>query len=318
MKKRKKIILALIIFIVLLWICSAGIQIVARNVKGAINERSRVFASVSSEPEKTIDLLVAGDSESYTSISPMDLWNQTGIAAYDCGQPAQRIQETYYVLKTAFQKQSPKLVLLETNTMFRNPGFLTNLQLSLTEPLNYHFPIFRYHNAWKALFDGPGGLKSGYMGFEIRDKTVSYEGDENYMKETKDKTEIPEVTRIYMDKIRNLCRKNGADLLLFSAPSPVNYNYKKYNALKEYAEEADLPYVDLNLRYRDIGIDWRKDSYDKGDHLNIDGARKVTNFMAKYLTENYQLPDRREDSRWKEWNELAESYFKELEQCVIL
>ena len=138
------------------------------------------------------------------------------------------------------------------------------------------------------------------------------------MKETRDKTEIPEVTRIYMDKIRNLCRKNGADLLLFSAPSPVNYNYKKYNALKEYAEEADLPYVDLNLRYRDIGIDWRKDSYDRGDHLNIEGARKVTEFMAKYLTDNYQLPDRREDSRWKEWNELAESYFKELEQCVIL
>ena len=165
MKKKKRIILFGLIFIILLGLCSAGIKILVGNVKDAIGGRSRVFASVSSEPERTIDILVAGDSESYTSISPMDLWDKTGIAAYDCGQPVQRIQETYYILKTAFKKQSPKLVLLETNAMFRDPGFLKNIQLSLTEPLSYHFPIFRYHNAWKALFDGPGGLKNEYMGF---------------------------------------------------------------------------------------------------------------------------------------------------------
>ena len=318
MKKIKKIILFMLIFVVILWICSTGIQLVVRNVNGSVSGRSRVFASVSAEKKNTIDVLVAGDSESYTSVSPMDLWDQTGIAAYDCGQPGQRIQETYYILKTAFKTQSPRLVVFETNTMFRDPGMLKNLQLSLTEPLGFYFPVFKYHNAWKALFDGSGGLKTSYKGFEIRNKIVSYEGDEEYMKETKDKAEIPETVRIYMDKIRKLCRKNGADLLLVSAPSPKNYNYKKHNALQEYAEEADLSYVDLNMRYRDIGIDWRKDSYDRGDHLNIDGARKVTNFMAKYLTDNYQLLDRRKDDGWKEWNELAESYFKELEQCVIL
>ena len=108
--------------------CSAGIQIVAKNINGSVSGRSRVFASVSAEKEHTIDLLVAGDSESYTSVSPMDLWDKTGIAAYDCGQPGQRIQETYYVLKTAFRTQSPKMVLLETKTMFRDPGHLKNLQ----------------------------------------------------------------------------------------------------------------------------------------------------------------------------------------------
>ena len=116
--------------LVLLWACSVGIQLLARKMPGAVKGRSRVFASVSEEPEQTIDVLVAGDSESYTSVSPMDLWEKTGIAAYDCGQPGQRIQETYYILKTAFKTQSPKLVLFETNTMFRDPGFLKNVQLS--------------------------------------------------------------------------------------------------------------------------------------------------------------------------------------------
>ena len=302
----------LLVFAVLLWACSAGIQIIVRNVSGSVSGRSRVFASVSAEKKNTIDVLVAGDSESYTSVSPMDLWDRAGIAAYDCGQPGQRIQETYYILKTAFRTQSPKLVLFETNTMFRDPGFLKNVQLSLTEPLAYHFPVIKYHNAWKALFDGPGGPKKSYKGFEIRDKVVSYEGDEEYMKETKDKAQIPEVVRIYMEKIKRLCEKNGADLLLVSAPSPKNYNYKKHNSLEEYARENDLPYVDLNMKFRDIGIDWKQDSYDRGDHLNISGARKVTAYIGEYLADNYDLPDRRNDDGWREWDDLAREYLEEL------
>ena len=312
MKKLKRVILFLLVFAVLLWACSAGIQIIVRNVSGSVSGRSRVFASVSAEKKNTIDVLVAGDSESYTSVSPMDLWDRAGIAAYDCGQPGQRIQETYYILKTAFRTQSPKLVLFETNTMFRDPGFLKNVQLSLTEPLAYHFPVIKYHNAWKALFDGPGGLKKSYKGFEIRDKVVSYEGDEEYMKETKDKAQIPEVVRVYMEKIKRLCEKNGADLLLVSAPSPKNYNYKKHNSLEEYARENNLPYVDLNMKFRDIGIDWKLDSYDRGDHLNISGARKVTAYIGQYLADNYDLPDRRNDDGWREWDNLAREYLEEL------
>lgn len=312
MKKLKRVIMFLLVFAVLLWACSAGIQIIVRNVSGSVSGRSRVFASVSAEKKNTIDVLVAGDSESYTSVSPMDLWDRAGIAAYDCGQPGQRIQETYYILKTAFRTQSPKLVLFETNTMFRDPGFLKNVQLSLTEPLAYHFPVIKYHNAWKALFDGPGGPKKSYKGFEIRDKVVSYEGDEEYMKETKDKAQIPEVVRIYMEKIKRLCEKNGADLLLVSAPSPKNYNYKKHNSLEEYARENDLPYVDLNMKFRDIGIDWKQDSYDRGDHLNISGARKVTAYIGEYLADNYDLPDRRNDDGWREWDDLAREYLEEL------
>ncbi len=312
MKKLKRVILFLLVFAVLLWACSAGIQIIVRNVSGSVSGRSRVFALVSAEKKNTIDVLVAGDSESYTSVSPMDLWDRAGIAAYDCGQPGQRIQETYYILKTAFRTQSPKLVLFETNTMFRDPGFLKNVQLSLTEPLAYHFPVIKYHNAWKALFDGPGGPKKSYKGFEIRDKVVSYEGDKEYMKETKDKAQIPEVVRIYMEKIKRLCEKNGADLLLVSAPSPKNYNYKKHNSLEEYARENDLPYVDLNMKFRDIGIDWKMDSYDRGDHLNISGARKVTAYIGEYLADNYDLPDRRNDDGWREWDDLAREYLEEL------
>lgn len=286
-----------------------GVQKLACTMKDTVSGRSRSFAAVSAEPKDTIDVLVIGDSESYTSMSPMDLWSQTGITSFNCGQPAQRIQETRFLLKEAFKTQSPKVVVLETNVLFRDPGFLTNISMSIIEPVRYYFPIFRYHNLWKMFFDGKKDADHiAYKGFEIRNQADPYEGSSQYMKKTKELQEIPEFVYHYMEDIKKMCSENNAELLLVSAPSPHNYNYKKHNAVERYAKENNLPYIDLNMKTAELGMDWKKDSYDKGDHLNIYGAKKVTAYMGNYLKENYTLPDHRGDKKYQEWEELAEKF----------
>lgn len=315
MKTKKRCILFFLILAMLLGAISFGMQRAAAGMKGGITGRSRSFAAVGAEPRDTLDVLVIGDSESYTSMSPMDLWKQAGITSFDCGQPGQRIQETCFLLKEAFKTQSPKLVILETNAMFRDPGFLTNLSMSIIEPVRYYFPVFRYHNLWRQILDGNTNTgRSVFKGFEIRDKVVPYEGSDQYMKETKDIQQIPEFVLSYMENIKKLCRDNDAELLLMSAPSPHNYNYKKHNAVEKYAEENDLPYIDLNMKTQEIGIDWKTDSYDKGDHLNLRGARKVTAYMCGYLTENYSLPDHRGEEGYQEWDNLSVQFFAEVDR----
>ena len=111
-----------------------------------------------------------------------------------------------------------------------------------------------------------------------------------------------------MEDIKKMCRENDAELLLVSAPSPCNYNYKKHNALESYAKENGLPYIDLNMKTEELGINWKTDSYDKGDHLNLSGAQKVTAYMAKYLKENYSIPDHRGEKAYQEWEELAKKF----------
>ena len=76
-------------------------------------------AGIRKESKNTIDVLVAGDSLSYSSVSPLGLWNQYGITSYVCGQPGQMLSETYETLKLAFKTQKPRLVLFETNVLFR-------------------------------------------------------------------------------------------------------------------------------------------------------------------------------------------------------
>ena len=35
--------------------------------------------------------------------------------------------------------------------------------------------------------------------------------------------------------------------MLYSGPSPVNYNFRKHNGLAAFAKERGLTYLDLNL-----------------------------------------------------------------------
>ena len=53
--------------------------------------------SVMKQPENSIDYLVIGDSESYSSISPMEIWIKHGFAGYNCGVVGQQAQYTYYL-----------------------------------------------------------------------------------------------------------------------------------------------------------------------------------------------------------------------------
>ncbi len=44
-----------------------------------------------------------------------------------------------------------------------------------------------------------------------------------------------------------------------------------------------------------VPIDWKKDTYDKGNHLNQSGAEKVTKCIGQYLSESRLLPNRKDD-----------------------
>ena len=56
------------------------------------------------------------------------------------------------------------------------------------------------------------------------------------------------------------------------------------------------------------------DTVDKGDHLNLTGARKVTRYLGNYLKENYELPDHREEQSYREWNAEADRFFAAIGQ----
>ncbi len=266
------------------------------------------------EEENTIDVIFAGDSECYSAFSPVQMWQEYGFTSFLCATSAQRLCDTYRLLETAFETQSPKVVVVNTNCMYRSASDEKKSDDKYIKALGEYVPVFRYHSRWKT-FMSQNILNEDAIenqnedqklkGFRVRKSTKSYEGGE-YMKETDKKKEISALALDYMEKIKALCEENDCELILVSIPSAKNWNYEKHNAVEEWANAQELTYVDLNLHLEEMGVDWKEDTKDKGDHLNFDGAKKVSTYFGKYLSETYALEDHRTDEEYQEWNDNTE------------
>ena len=296
------------ILLCLLMAASAVMSALARTNTDLVQNRNKSMVELENEPADTIDVLVIGDSESYTTVSPMEIWDKEGIPSYVGGQTGQKIQESYYMLKKALQTQKPKVVAIETNVMFRPQSVVCGIEETLAQTMLYYFPVFRLHNSWKAWVTGEDKRsQTFYKGFVLRDVVEAYTGG-SYMKKTAKTERMSRITRFMMDQIVSLCRKNNIQLFLYSAPSPKNYSFRKHNTIEAYAKKNGLKYLDLNLKIKELGIDWSEDSLDKGDHLNILGAVKVSDYLGRYLKKEYHLKSRKSENTYRSWDKLLEQY----------
>lgn len=308
-KKRtaKKAAVLLVAFLCLLVVSSVFFKSMAIRYPEFVQSRNKPWVNIRNEKSNSMDVLVLGDSESYTTFSPLEIWEQDGIASFVCGQTGQEVEETYYMLKTAFRSQKPKIVIFETNSMFQPQSAAEGIQKMITQTANYYFPVFLLHSMWQNWVMGPEEQQIYYKGFVVRDTVEPYDGKE-YMEKTDRKEEMSKIVRFYMDRIIQMCKDEGCSVILYSAPSPNNYNYAKHNTLTEYAKQNDLDYLDFNLMTDELGIDWEKDSLDNGDHLNVLGAEKLSRYFGSYLKAHYDLEDRREDPEYQSWDEGMSDY----------
>lgn len=274
------------------------------------------------EQDNTIDYFIIGDSEAYTGISPMEIWNKYGFAGYNLGVSAQRLQDTYYLFRKSLKNQNPKVVMLETNTIYSILQFSSETNKVFKSFLNEYFEIYKYHNSWKKFKlsinrnDDLITEKSKgdiYKGFKYNNDVSPYT-DEVYVDETDEVQKISALQKYYLNKIIKLCNKKNIQLILYSNPTPLNWKYAKHNAINKFAEENNLQFIDLNLKNNEIMIDWKKETYDKGDHVNFIGAKKITEYIGEFLSKNTSLVDHREDEEYKSWNSDLDEYLRETSQ----
>ena len=61
-----------------------------------------------------------------------------------------------------------------------------------------------------------------------------------------------------------------------------------------------------------IHIDWSRDAFDGGDHLNLFGCQKMTKYLGNYLADNCGLTDHRKDPAYQNWEDLLPAYEQEI------
>ena len=268
---------------------------------------------VLSQPENSLDAVFLGDSEAYSGFVPMELWKDTGIASFVCASVDQKPYETEAFLREALKRQCPKVVVLETNVLYR----AYSTQDLLVPKLQTLFPVLRYHSNWKTysvpeLFSAPD-YRGDYpdRGYHLLTRADPLDDLTGYMAPTEAREELTKRNLRSLETMAALCKESGAELVLFSIPSPENWSMARHNTMADLAESLGCTYLDGNLL--PLAIDWQTDTYDRGDHLNYYGAAKVTAWLGDWLTEHTALPDHRQDPAYEAWNLDAESFPQRLE-----
>lgn len=313
MKDKRLIVLKSTAFLIILS--------VILNLLSNVFTPKNMIGSIMDEPSNTLDYIAIGDSESFTSISPMELWKAYGYTGYNCGAKAQQIQDTYYQFEKVLQLQSPKVVLMETNLLHRSQDRKQVINKIADHIAGRTFSLYENHNEWKNLIFSRSGEKDALnknnvlKGWRYNTGVEPYKGGP-YTNETQFIQKIGPTQLLYMDKIVELCKERGIRLILYCVPSPLNWNYSKHNAVADYAAENNLTFLDLNLMTDKLAVDWAQDTYDEGDHLNFFGAMKVTRYIGTYLHQNTELADHRKDSIYAAWNDKLQAYLKATNQKV--
>lgn len=284
--------------------------------------------------EKDHDVIFIGDCEVYENFSPKVLWEDFGINSYIRGSAQQLIWQSYYLLEDTLRYEKPKVVIFNVLAMqYDRPqreaynrmtldgmrwsaSKVKSIQVSMTDQeqfLDYVFPILRYHSRWEE-------LSSEDIKYLFRTETVSHNG--YYMRvDVKPVDTIPEgrvladyqfgsQAYLYLDKITQLCRENGIELILVKAPSLYPYWYDEWEEQMEaYAEQNGLQYINFLERIDETGIDFSQDTYDGGLHLNLSGAEKITAYLGKFLSEETGLADRRGETELAaQWEQKIAAY----------
>lgn len=273
----------------------------------------RKVNAMKSEPENSINVLFLGDSESCDVFSPVQLWAEQGFTSYNTGSRAQRITDAYAILQETLKRQSPKVIVLEVNTLFTKDTLYNTNDIGqyYTE---WFLPITHYHSFYKiaAIPEIISGMNAEYAkatvlkGFWYRKTSVAYTGPKDYMNSNSKRETMSEGAQLYLQKIVDLAQSKGIEVMLVASPSPKNWTETRSLEISDWAKTHDLPFLDLNEETDDMGIDWTTDSLDNGDHVNFSGSLKVNSYLGNVLKENYVLPDHRNDDAYSSWNDLYE------------
>ena len=299
--------------------------------------------------KKDHDIVMIGDCEIYENFSPVVLWEDYGINCYIRGSAQQLIWQSYYLMEETLRYEKPDVIVFNVLSMKYNEpqneaynrmtldgmrwssSKINSIRASLTDEesmIEYLFPILRYHSRWsdltaedfKYIFTRDQVTHNGYY---MRVDVKGVNPEEVPAGKPMSQYQFGENAYYYLDKMVELCRREGVELVLIKAPSLYPYWYDEWeNQMETYANDNQLTYINYLELIDEVGLDFLTDTYDMGLHLNLSGAEKLSRYFGQQMVDLYGLEDRRNESElvldWETkiefYNSMRDDQYKELEQ----
>lgn len=259
------------------------------------------------------EVIFIGDCEVFESFVPSFLEEKYGIKSFVRGSAAQRIWQSYYLMKETLKYEKPKIFVLSVQELKYGENAkeeynrmtldgmkwgkekIESIYVSMNEEehfLDYLFPILRYK---ERIFE----LEAEDFRFLFHKPLIS---DRGYLKNTGVKPlkalppfkplgdyTLPKKAMEYLEKMVDLCEREGIRLILIKAPIPYPYWYEEWDEeITSFSKKNELLYLNFLKLKKETGINMETDTYDAGLHLNYNGALKLTDYMGKILSDQLQ------------------------------
>ena len=299
---------------------------------------------------ESIDVIFLGSSHMYENVSTQVLWDEYGMAAFDLGGSVQPIWNTYYYMKEALKTQTPKVLVLDVYMLTKDWNYSDTARAmkntfgmkyskdkieaikasyehtDIMQLMDYIFEFPAFHNRYTEItegdFKGQGKdyNNDGNGRFNCDDWKGYYlnlneeEQDFPAYSSTEKRLPLGEKQEYYFRKTIELAKEHQIPLVLIISP----YKTKEedagyYNTISDIADEEDLPFINFNLLYDELQLDFDTD-YADGAHMNEKGSRKYSSFLGAYLTDHYSIPDRRGDPAYEDYDRMARWYREQIEK----
>lgn len=291
------------------------------------------------QPEDTVDVLVVGSSRAFENVNTSVLWEDFGITSFNLCGSLQPAWNSYYYLKEALDAgtQSPQLVIYEayiltegfeytdrSRVIKNNYGMrwganrIDNLLASTSsdeEFVEFLFPLNNSHERYAELsqsdflpYLGNAALYEHWKGHGENFKVTDYTGLINDVSGITEERGIVDREQEYFLKLVELTKERDIPLLVMVAPysSITEYDQAQFNYVKRLCEEQGVPFVNFNSGVDGLELNPNGDYADEA-HLSYTGNRKFTKALGEYLTEHYELTDRRADPDCGTWQASADA-----------
>ncbi len=285
-----------------------------------------VIEQMNNTNDNLIDVVFVGSSHVYRGIYPSVIWKEKGYSAFDLSVSEQNKYNAYYNLIELLKKQSPKIVFVEAyglmfdknempgnlyrNLLAVNPGINSVKMINETITDNEEdrmmfltgWPLMhtRYRELQKYDFI-PNPANEYLRGAVIMNGVESASIDEEMIK-NKEKTQISDSNRLWIDRLSELAKKENFELVFFMTPYEESHAERKIeNGAVEYIESLGYTYIDLKDHMNEMDFVPERDMGDVW-HCNLEGARKVSSYLANYIDDNYAVEDHRGNKDYYQWD----------------
>lgn len=305
------------------------------------------FKSFYKEPADTIETVFVGASMTLHGFSPMEMYAQDGICAYDLATASQPFMMSYYWVREAQRLHPSTLdtVVLDISMLRRTPKeedyrkaldwmqwspikeeAIADLSDSPLDTITYRYPIFGYHDRWSQIdytdfLKYEDNLEDYARGFYMEFHRIFDEfGIEEIgvplqvLDANAEATPLETESLFYLNKLIEFCEDANIKLVLCKTPSPANWSSGEHNAIQRIADSYGLEFLDFEIDplLSEVGYCPPLDTKDLGKHLNYYGALKLSRYMSTYLSEHCGNRDVRGDQRYAFLEDQLKRYHRKV------